>query len=618
MSVENFIFSGLGFVTGKHKVSNEAIDQFIDAGFLTGLDKSRIENSEKYIAAKAEQEDLSPFNYMADLLMGFRNRYHVVPFPPRKEHFKTAQNSLDLLVDAMQQAFDDSGVHPEDISAWIVGTATPQEMAPGIAETAKCYFTQKSNRSETMTTTSACVGYNINVERALNMFKAHPEMQHIMVAHTEVMSSLLLETDDFVPFTTFGDGAAATIISRVQGEEKEGIVDVLNYEDMAMIDFLGADRNGNLIMDPRRVKWRAVPNIARSATELLNKAAWQLDDMDLFIPHQTGNAIVHSAAKQLNVPLKKVYQDIQYTYGNLSGASVPAAFCQLKREGKIKPGQKIITAVTGLGGELGGFSYIGHAPYHFEPKNEELKGKTALVTGCTGGLGREVSLMLAAKGCRVLMHYNSNESKAKDLLQEMPHPELKHALLKANFADEQAVEDLIQEIKDSYPALDYLVHTAAVTGGLSKASEVNTEELETVEKVNYLHPAKLTEGLAFMLTDTVIFTGSIAQDAQFSGSSAYVSSKRALQAYAASFSRRLYPKLKVVFYIPAIIDGGMTETLNTEQIKASMQAVGQEKLIPLRDIAERIVKSLYITKVAQVRNEYHGVMIVRKDGYTKY
>ena len=163
-----------------------------------------------------------------------------------------------------------------------------------------------------------------------------------------------------------------------------------------------------------------------------------------------------------------------------------------------------------------------------------------------------------------------------------------------------------------------LYEVITITGSLSKASEVSPEEVQMVEKVNYLHPSKITEKLAWMISDTVIFTGSIAQDAMFSGSSAYVSSKRALYGYANSFARRLYPKLRVVYYIPAIIDGGMTAALNMEQIKGSMMAVGQQQLIPLKDIAARMVKSLYLTKVAGVRNQYDGVMVVRKDGYSKY
>jgi 3-oxoacyl-[acyl-carrier-protein] synthase III/NAD(P)-dependent dehydrogenase (short-subunit alcohol dehydrogenase family) len=615
---QNYIFSGFGFVTGKYEVTNAAIEKAIADGFFEGLDTERIRQSENYQKELGKDPATSPFEYMAAHLMGFRKRFHVVPFPPRRESYTVAETSLDLLVKAMQQAFDDSGVHPEDIGAWIVGTATPHEMAPGIAETAKCFFVKKDNRTQPMTVTSACVGFNINMERAVNFLNSHQNYNHVIVAHTEVMSELLLKERDFVPFTTFGDGAAAVIVSRVNSEKKEGILNVVNYEDMAMIDFLGADREGNLIMDPRRVKNRAVPNIVRVASELMKKETWDNDAVDLLIPHQTGNAIVHEAVAKLNFPMAKVFQEVQLKFGNLSGASIPASMAYLKETNRLKPGAKIITAVTGLGGELGGFSYIVPEFKKIIKKNTDLAGKTALVTGCTGGLGGEIARQLSEKGCRVLMHYNSSQSKAQALLESLSHKELNHQILKANFGDDQEVEQLIITVKKLVPELNYLVHTVAITGSLAKGTEVTDAEMRLVDKVNHINTAKLTQGLADILQETVLFTGSIAQDAQFSGSSAYVSSKRGLLGFASGFARLNYPKLKCVFYIPGVIDGGMTEVLNAEQINASMQAVGQEKLIPLKEIAGRMVKSLYIPKVAGVRSHYEGVLVVRKDGYTKY
>jgi len=615
---ENFIFSGFGFVTGKYQITNSDIDKAIDDGFFAGLDKERIKHSDKYKAVLEKHPDATPFDYMAEHMMGFRKRFHIVPFPPRKTSFDTAESALDLVVNAVQQALDDSGVHPEDIGAWFVGTATPHEMAPGIAETTKSYFTKIDNQSEAMTTTSACVGFNINIERAVNYLNVHKNINHVVVAHTEVMSNLLLEEKDFVPFTTFGDGAAAVILSRVTSDIKEGIVNVVNYEDLAMVDFLGADRDGNLIMDARRVKARAIPNIANTTIELMKKENWNLDDVDLFIPHQTGHAIVHGAAEVLQFPLDKVFQTVQLDFGNLSGASIPASFAWLHQNGKLNKGMKIVTAVTGLGGETGGFTYIVPEKVKFTPKNNDLNGKIALVTGCTGGLGGEISRQLAAKGCRVIMQYNSNTQKAEQLFNSLENKHLNHKIIKADFSKKQEVENLAETVKKETAELDYLVHTVAITGSLNKASDVTDDEMRTVDAVNYRHPALLTELLTGILQETVIFTGSIAQDAQFSGSSAYVSSKRGLFGFAAGYAQQNYPKIKCIFYIPGVIDGGMTAVLNQAQINASMYAVGQKELIPLKDIANRMVLSLYIPKVSNVRSSYQGVLVVRKDGYSFY
>jgi len=615
---ENYIFSGYGYSLGEYKISNDDIYKAIKDGFFSGLDEDRIINSDKYKILKKKNPKITPFDYMAEYMMGFKDRFHIVPFPPRKKNYETANNTLGLVIEAIQKTFNTSGIHPEDIGAWFISTATPHEMAPGIAETTKSYFVKIDNTTEAVTTTSACVGFNVNIERAVSYLKTHKNVNHVLVAHTEVMSNLLLEEQDFVPFTTFGDGAGAVIISKIKSHKKEGIIDIVNNEDLAMIDFLGADRNGNLIMEPRMVKARAIPNIVQTAKTLLKKTKWNENNTDLFIPHQTGNAIVHESAENLNFSLSKVFQDVQINYGNLSGASIPVSFAYLNEQKKLKTGMKILTSVTGLGGEMGGFTYIVPELKTHKRKNNELAKKVALVTGATGGLGAEVSKQLAEKGCRVIMQYNSNKTKAEELLQSLDNKHLNHLIIKADFNKQKDIDNLTSTIKENIFKLNYLIHTVAVTGSLNKASEITDEEMHFVDTINYKNPKKITESLTKIISEVVLFTGSIAQDAQFGGSSAYVSSKRALFGFATSYAQQNYPNIRCVYYIPGIIDGGMTNVLNKTQINMSMQAVGQEKLIPLKDIANRIVRSMYILKQPNVRNSYNDVLVIIKDGYNKY
>ena len=84
---QNYIFSGFGFVTGKCEVTNPDIEKAIQDGFFDGLDAERIQQSDKFIEAKLKTPDLTPFEFMAGHLMGFKKRFHVVPFPPRKESY---------------------------------------------------------------------------------------------------------------------------------------------------------------------------------------------------------------------------------------------------------------------------------------------------------------------------------------------------------------------------------------------------------------------------------------------------------------------------------------------------------------------------------------------------
>ncbi|MCF0206509.1 MAG: SDR family NAD(P)-dependent oxidoreductase, partial [Bacteroidales bacterium] len=560
------------------------------------------------------------FDYMAEAKMGFRTRYHVVPFPPTPSQYKNAANTITLSVDAVAKALKKSNLSGNDIDAWFVGTATAPQRAPGIAEYVKSYFSSPSNQSPTYSSTSACVGFNANLEAALAYFNSHPNAQHIVVAHAEVMSQLLFEERDFVPFTTFGDSAAAVVLSRVKTAKKYGVVAIRNNEDIAMLDFLGADAGGNLFMEPRMVKSRAVPNITFTAEQLLKQCKWNIDDLALFVPHQTGNAIVHSVAKNLGVDMAKVYQDVQVNYGNLSGASIPACFDLLDEAGRLKPEDKILTAVAGLGGEFGGFAYIVPPKKSIFSPSLELQGKTMMLTGASGGIGRQIAVSAAKKGADLILLYNSNDVVINELRKNIETEYgTKVSVEKLNLSDASQVDAMVSSVSEKYGKVDYLVVTHAVTGSLSRATKVSNLEYQEVERINYESVSYLCRSMRDFVSESVLITGSVGEDAQFAGSAPYVMSKRSLRGFARNFANEIYLKgVKCVYYLPGLIDAGMLSKLDETQINASLAAVNQSELTRAEDIAERMVLSVCRLKVQNVRISFEEKLTVIKDVYLNY
>lgn len=615
--IENYIFSGYGHALGEYSIDNKELEQAVEKEFLEKFDTQRIEAGEKFKDLKQKYPEMSAFDYMAELKMGFKKRNHVVPFPPTREKYKTAKTSLDLAVISTQDAIADAGVNPEDISAWLVSTATPHEQAPGVAATLKAYFVDFENQAETMTLASACGGFNYNLERAINYFKTHSEAKHVVICHTEVMSELLVDTTEFVPFVTFADASATVILTREQAEEKEGIMSVVNYEDPQMINFLGASAKGKMYMMPGVIKDRATVNLVRNSKEVLTKTDWKLSDLDLMIPHQTGNAIVHGVVKELGVPFDKVYQKVQYENGNLSGASIPTCMSRLDKDGQLKEGQKIITATAGLGGENGAFTYLVPHKKTTKQSFSPMKGKTCLVTGASGGIGEIVATEAASRGANIILHYFSNADKANQLANALKQKyQVKVDCIKANFAKAEEVDAMIEQIKKEYDSIDYLIHTAGTTGSLGRASEIEIKEFDLVMQINQLAPIELTKQLFPLIKKTILYLGSVAEDAEFPGSVAYVASKRGLHGFAGSFaSEALHKGVRSIYYMPGIVDGGMAKYLDDKQKNATMIAIGQKKATPLDVIAKRIVNSLYIPKVEGCYSSYEDVLTVRRDSY---
>ncbi|MBI5220135.1 MAG: SDR family NAD(P)-dependent oxidoreductase [Bacteroidia bacterium] len=618
--IENYVFSGIGHALGKFTITNDDLEAATEKGYLKGFNSDRVRESEAYKEFLKSNPGISPFSFLAEFKMGFKTRNHVAPFPPTKTKLKAAENTLNLAVKAVENALEDSGVHPEEIDAWFMSTATPTEQAPGIASILKCYFVNINNNITCTTVTSACVGFNINIQRAIEYFKCHPDAKHIIIGHSEVMSEIIRRLVDFVPYATFADAAAAIVLSRVHSDKEQGVVSVVNHEDLYMIDFLGANKQGDLYMDAGIVKDRAIINISDVSREALAKSGWNLNEIDLMIPHQTGNAIVHGAAEKMNFPLRKIYQDVQKNHGNLSGASIPLSLSLLKKEKKIKPGMKLLTATAGLGGEFGAYTYIIQDDFYKKTTSalygKELTGKTALVTGSTGAVGFEICRELAAKGCKLILHYNSHEEKRIALENELKNFKAGYSFFNADFSKPAEVNSLISSVKNSIGEIDYLVHTTGITGPVLKSGDVSDEDSNVVSQVNENAPVEITKQLKHLVKSVVLFIGSVAEDAQFPGSAAYVQSKKGLHGYAVNFSAESAAKgIRTIYYMPGIINSGMGKQLDDKLQYNIMMGINQEEVLDVRDVAYRIVRSLYILKVQKVYDSREASLLVRRDGY---
>lgn len=90
-----------------------------------------------------------------------------------------------------------------------------------------------------------------------------------------------------------------------------------------------------------------------------------------------------------------------------------------------------------------------------------LEGKYALVTGSGRGIGRAIALHLAQLGADVAVNYFRHRAPAQATVDEIHAMGRQALLIKANVGDLQGIELLFAEVKNSWGALDILVHNAA-------------------------------------------------------------------------------------------------------------------------------------------------------------
>src|SRR5262245_51320760 len=89
-----------------------------------------------------------------------------------------------------------------------------------------------------------------------------------------------------------------------------------------------------------------------------------------------------------------------------------------------------------------------------------LNGKTALVTGATSGVGREIALGLAAEGARVAINYRSSGDAAQRLVEEIAAKGGKAKAYRGDIADFVAVEGMIDRIAEDFGGLNILINNA--------------------------------------------------------------------------------------------------------------------------------------------------------------
>jgi len=124
-----------------------------------------------------------------------------------------------------------------------------------------------------------------------------------------------------------------------------------------------------------------------------------------------------------------------------------------------------------------------------------LKGKTALVTGASRGIGRAIALRLAAEGCTVGIHYRNQHEEAAAVQAAIEAAGGKALLLPADLADLDQVEALAEEAWNQLGGLDYLINNAGISFK-KHFLDVTPADTEAFLRVNYQAPFRLAQLVA--------------------------------------------------------------------------------------------------------------------------
>ena len=108
-----------------------------------------------------------------------------------------------------------------------------------------------------------------------------------------------------------------------------------------------------------------------------------------------------------------------------------------------------------------------------------LEGKTAIVTGASGGIGKAIAIALEKEGASVAVHFHGNEEKALLVKKEIEEAGGKAEVFRANVADFEECNALVKAAAKTFGSIDILVNNAGITkdGLLMAMSEADFDDV---------------------------------------------------------------------------------------------------------------------------------------------
>ena len=271
----------------------------------------------------------------------------------KERRISIEEETSDLAAKAAERALAAAGVKAEELDIIIMGTSSPDCNYPSGA----CEVQAKIGAVNAVAfdVSAACAGFIFAMNIVQGFFKAGI-YQTALIIGAETLSKVT-DWSDRSTCVLFGDGAGAAVLKN----DSVGMIDMLMGADGTKGDFLKCKSRtlgnfltgtkpelGLMTMDGQEVFKFAVKKVPAIVNELLEKTGTDREDVDHYVLHQANVRILEGAAKRLKIPMDKVPVNID-RYGNTSAASIPLLLDEMRNDGRLKKGDKVMMAGFGAG-----------------------------------------------------------------------------------------------------------------------------------------------------------------------------------------------------------------------------------------------------------------------------
>lgn len=277
----------------------------------------------------------------------------------KERHFAAEdETTSDMVAVAASRAIEDAGINKKDIDVIIVATVSGDNAYPSTAN-----WTQKKLGIPPIPSfdlSAGCSGFLYGVITA-NAFIRSGAAKNILVAGAEIMSRII-NWEDRGTCVLFGDGAGAAILTATE-DESRGICSTYWCADGNLGELLVQPAGGSAMpasrhtiekklhtvhMNGNQVFKHAVLRMQESALKAMELAGLTSDDIDLYIPHQANVRIIDATIKRAGILPDKTFINVD-KIANISGATIPIALDQARKEARLKQGDTLLMSSFGAG-----------------------------------------------------------------------------------------------------------------------------------------------------------------------------------------------------------------------------------------------------------------------------
>lgn len=205
-----------------------------------------------------------------------------------------------------------------------------------------------------------------------------------------------------------------------------------------------------------------------------------------------------------------------------------------------------------------------------------FEGKSAIVTGASRGIGREIALLLGKEGARVAVNYSGSKDKADEVVKQIKESGGEAFAIQADVSDADSVKNMVDKTVEAFERVDILVNNAGITRD-NLLMRMKEDEWDDVININLKGVFLCTKGVTRQMMrqreGRIVNVASIVGVSGNPGQANYVAAKAGVIGFTKTAAKELASRnINVNAVAPGFITTDMTDALS-EEVKGQMLAV---------------------------------------------